>query len=317
MIRIDIVVASLTWTSFKNRVHSFGSLCTSRTRLIMESLPDSSPLLPWELVEKIIGCSCDPGDCNYEVIRNFSLTCHQLRPRSLCFLVANASLSSRDKVFDFCDFLQDKSYLKPFVRSIAIHPKDFAPVPLLRILPNLSEIKFVNTTGRQAPMVLNQSSLKCCQRLSTHIHTLSLSHLYFATSIQFLHVLSAFTGIVHLACSSVLIEEQGDQTPLDVANRRLSPRLRLLTVSLPVSMCWDRDRNSSTHLFQLAIVYGRDCSPGHYLDQASVGALLLDSGMMRSTLENLTVEGGRFADSKKSVVIFKSSCHPTPSVQIV
>ena len=210
----------------------------------MEPPPDLSPLLPWEVIERIISHSCDTDDLLYqnsESIRNFSLTCRELRPRSLCFLVADAALSSRDKVFNFGDFLQAKPHLKPFVRSIAVHPNDFAPVPVLRILPNLSEIKLTHFPHSAIPTrtVLNQSSLTCCQQLSLRVRTLRLSNLRFATCLQFFQVLTAFTSIAHLDCSDVLIDAEGGRAALEVAKRRVSQRLRLLTVSRPICVCFD------------------------------------------------------------------------------
>ncbi|KAM5543198.1 hypothetical protein V8D89_003072 [Ganoderma adspersum] len=206
----------------------------------MESPLVPSPILPWEIIERIIGHSSH----NPKSIRNFSHTCRELRPRSLCLLVANVTLYSRNKIFDFCHFLQAKPHLTPFVRSLTVHPHDFAPVPLLRILPNLSKIEFNNSgilnrsIGRRNKVVqiLNQPTLTCCRLLSTRIQTLRLSGLVFGTYLQFLHLLSAFTSILHLECLNVSIFEEGDPVLLDVAKQRLSRRLRLLSVSLPASV---------------------------------------------------------------------------------
>ena len=196
-----------------------------------------SPALPWEVIERIIGHSWH----DYPTIRNFSLTCRELRPRSLCLLVAEAVLHSRDKIFNFCDFLRAKPYLKPLVRSILVDPNNFAPVPLLRLLPNLSEIRFTfdNDNGDFIHTVLNQSVLTSCRLLSTRIQTLSLAYLSFAASLQFLQILSAFTNIVHLNCLDVLFDAEGDgPSPNHVFTQRLSQRLRLLTVSIP-AFCVD------------------------------------------------------------------------------
>lgn len=191
----------------------------------------SSILLPWELIERIIGHSSHP-----ETISNFSLTCHQLRPRSLSLLVINVTLRSRSKAFLFCDFLEAKPHLKPFVRSLIIRPNDFAPIPLLCILPNLSEIKFAippRPFSRAFSLCtfFSQSTLTGCQFFGAHIQSLSLSDLDFKTYIQFLRVLSAFTSITHLVCSNVYIKQEGTQTTLDVAKRRLAQNLHLRTVS--------------------------------------------------------------------------------------
>ena len=215
----------------------------------MESAPlllVPSLLLPWEVIERIIShCDCDSKWwLNPKLILNFSLICRELRPRSLCLLVSHPVLSSSNKVFDFCDFLRGKPHLKPLVHSISVNPKDFAPVPLLRIVPNLSEIRFMVPPTREKirftvssafaersfkPTVLNQSSLKSCQLLSGRIQTLCLSMLSFTTCLQLLRVLSAFERIERLVFSNVVINAEGEQAPLDVARQRLSQRLRLLT----------------------------------------------------------------------------------------
>ncbi|KAM5543220.1 hypothetical protein V8D89_003094, partial [Ganoderma adspersum] len=177
-----------------------------------------------------------------KTISNFSLTCRELRPRSLCLLVADITLHSRDKLFDFCDFLQTKTHLKPLVHSILVHPKDFAPVPLLYVLRNLPEIRFIESSSFDdyfMPAILNQSTLTSCRLFSTNIQSLSLSNLHFITPIQFLRVLSAFSSIEHLVCLNVFSGKEGELAPLDMAKRRLAPKLHLRTVSHPVCACWD------------------------------------------------------------------------------
>ena len=95
-----------------------------------------SPVLPWEVIERVVDQSCDDSG----TLHNFSLTCRQLRPRALCFMVASADFKNRDQIFGFCDFLQTRPHLKPLVLSITVNLVDFAPFPLLYILPSLSEI---------------------------------------------------------------------------------------------------------------------------------------------------------------------------------
>ena len=195
----------------------------------------SSPRLPWEVIERTISHSCDsdkPGR-NPKSIRNFSLTCRALRPRSFCFLVSDATFHSRDQVFDFCDLLRAKPHLKRYVRSISVNSNDFAPVPLLRILPNLSRIELANPPSKDGVYphtVLNQSSSRW---LGTHIHTLCLTRLYFKTCLHFCRVLSAFPRTSRLVCRDVCIEDTGATRPLYVATQRLSQQLCLLTVRPP------------------------------------------------------------------------------------
>lgn len=190
-------------------------------------------MLPWEVIERIIGhCGDHP-----KTLRSFSLTCRDLRPRALCLLVSDVHFVDRDQIFNFCDFLEASPHLKPFVRSIAVDPDDFAPFPVLHILPNLSSLTFVplvdRQTGPQPAMPLNRSSLTCCRHFGTYIQTLCLTDLIFATHLEFARILSAFTNVAHLVCSKVLIESEGDRTPLEMFKRRISQRLKLITVSVP------------------------------------------------------------------------------------
>ena len=189
-------------------------------------------LLPCEVIERIIGHSGD----HPQTLHNFSLTCRNLRPRALCLMVADVRFKNRAKIFNFCDFLQAKPHLKPLVRSIAIHPNDFPPIPVLNILPNLFELQF-GTLIQRVPgqktlfTILNQSTLTGCKYLGTNIRVLRLSDLSFLTCLDFARILLAFPNLTDLACSDIIIEEEGDRAPLDVLKRRLSEQLRLRTVS--------------------------------------------------------------------------------------
>ena len=216
------------------------------------------PLLPWEVIERIINHSGD----HPTTLHNFSLTCRSLRPRALCLLVAHVVFKSRLSIFSFCDFIEAKPHLNPLVRSITVNPNDFAPFPCLYILPNLYELTFAPVNSNAAkrfkmplPTVVNQSSLTCCQRFGTHIQTLHLSKLFFSTYLEFGRVLLAFTNILHLVCSGVSIEGEGNQAPLEVIQRRMSEQLRLLTVSiLTCSRCEGHGSTSRTALSRLTSI---------------------------------------------------------------
>ena len=204
----------------------------SRPRLTMPS-----PLLPWELIERVIGHSGG----HRETLRRFSLTCHNLRPRALCLLVADVHFKSRDQIFDFCDFLQANPHLKTLVCSITVKPGDFAPFPLLSVLPNLSKLKFYpppNTRqrDRKAATVLNRSTVACCRSLGTNIQTLHLSQLSFPTCLDFARLLLMFANLTHLCCSGVFLRAEKNQTHVDVVKRRISDRLHLSTVSFAAAV---------------------------------------------------------------------------------
>ncbi len=198
-----------------------------------------APLLPWEVIERAV----DQFHGHPKTLRSLALTCRQLLPRTRVVMFARVRFETREHVFAFVDFLQKNPLLKPVVRSIAVWPPDLAPVPLLRILPSLSEIEFTsddqNTDLDLAPH-MHQSSLTCFLLLGTHIRTLSLSRLDFETCISFARVLLAFVNVTHLACNGVNIvemaaESNGGSPSLPVIiKRQLSQRMQLeaLTVSL-------------------------------------------------------------------------------------
>ena len=190
-----------------------------------------SPLLPWEVIERVIGHSSDHSSTLY----NLSLTCRQLRPRALCLMVAHVALKSRERIFDFCAVLQAKPHLKPLVRSTVVDPTDFAPVPFLRILPNLSEIRF--TSSKETIVATHSSNLTCIRLFAAHVKTLHLSNVFFATYLPLARILLAFTNLAHLTCVDIKVTTSSKQlTHLDVLKRRLSQRLRLK--SLTVGVLW-------------------------------------------------------------------------------
>ena len=196
-----------------------------------------SPLLPWEVIERVIGLSGD----DFKTLHNFSLTCRDLRPRALCLLVADVHFEDRDQIFDFCDFLQANPHLKSFVCSITVKPGDFSPVPLLRILPNLSKLTFypppnIRQQDRKAVTVLNRSTVACCRTLGTNIQALHLYMTYFRTFLDFARLLLMFPNLTDFFCSGIVMEAQGNQTHVDVVKRRMSDRLHLSTVSFEAAV---------------------------------------------------------------------------------
>ncbi|KAI1791036.1 hypothetical protein LXA43DRAFT_836628, partial [Ganoderma leucocontextum] len=96
--------------------------------------------LPWEVIERVIEHSADSTVTLY----SFTLTCSELRPRSTILLLRRVEPKNREQLFALCAVLQARPHLQPCVRSVSILPSQFSPHPLLRILPNLSEIELAN-----------------------------------------------------------------------------------------------------------------------------------------------------------------------------
>ncbi len=190
------------------------------------------PRLPWEVIERVIYHS----QCRPNALRNFALTCRQLRPRSHLLMFAQVRFKNRDHVLAFVDFLHDNPHLKPAVRSIAVGPNDLAPFPLLYILPSLSELHFVSRVGQSEPRDtfpdLHLSTFTCCERFGTNITTLRLSRLCFATYLSFSRVLLAFANVRDLICEDVKIEAEGAGGPVEVTRRRLAKRMQLKSLTV-------------------------------------------------------------------------------------
>ena len=201
-----------------------------------------SPLLPWEVIERIIGYSSN--DLN--TLRSFSLTCRQLRPRSFGLMVSRVRLRSRQDVFKFCDHLQAKPSLGALVRAIVVDPVDFPPFPLLRILPNLSQITFISRVDRYAPVPrgIPRSSLTSYLCSGSRISTLHLSQTYRWTSQEFCRLLLAFKDVRELTCGEVqVVSTKSNALHTELLKQRLSQRLHLR--SLIVGRMYDYEYWSS------------------------------------------------------------------------
>ncbi|KAM5538933.1 hypothetical protein V8D89_007428 [Ganoderma adspersum] len=221
-----------------------------------------SLLLPWEVIERVITHSGD----DFGTLLNFSLTCCNLRPRAFCLLVAYyVHFRTRVKVLDFCDLLQDKPHLKPFVHSVTVQLSDFAPSPLLRMVPNLSEIRFIEPSSNTVTPILHPSILKSCEPLGKHIQALCLSDLSFPIYLDFVRILLAFVNLADLVCFNVITTAEGKPTHLNALKQR-PPRLHLRTIDIDYDFRWE-DPTAPP----------------------SVATLLLDSGLVQSTMEALTV----------------------------
>ena len=196
--------------------------------------------LPWEVIERVV----DHSYGRPETLKSFTLTCRQLLPGTRRVIFTHVQFNSRDHVFAFVDFLRENPHLIPVVHSITVWPPDLAPVPLLSILPNLSEIRFTPLRAGcfyvPPELGLHQSTLTCFQHFGTSIHTLHLLHVHFKTYMPFARVLSAFVHATHLVCEDVRIGETGQnngEPPSlpETIKRWLTKRIRIraLTVSPP------------------------------------------------------------------------------------
>ena len=199
----------------------------------MTSLLDK-PALPIEVIENVIWHASDDP----RTLRSLSLTCRQLRPRSFLLMVTRIDLKSRDHVFSFCEHLRANPHLQLLVREITIDLLDFAPYPLLSILPNLSRMTVVSRDGRinQSPHTLHQRSLTCCKLFGGSIETLYLSCDTGPWTLQKIsELLMAFKNIRTLICAGIHFASEEDTAHIQAIKQRMSERLHLrsVTVSYP------------------------------------------------------------------------------------
>ena len=219
------------------------------------------------MIERITDLSAGRSD----TLCNLALTCRNLRHPSHFAMFGRVQLKNHDRVFAFIVFLLTNPELQPFVHTITVTPAALGP-SLLYILPNLSSIECVDEsrlgepkdedkgkvdsekdemphipsrtpsqgwqagTGvriRRPSVIMHRAGLVCFRQLGAHIRTLRLCSVSFSTSLDFVQVLSAFTGITRLICEDVEIKAAGCEGPLELATRRLSERMGLkeLTVS--------------------------------------------------------------------------------------
>ncbi|TBU56950.1 hypothetical protein BD310DRAFT_881649 [Dichomitus squalens] len=182
--------------------------------------------LPVEVIESVIDrCSRDT-----KTLLAFALTCRDLHPRSIIVLFTKVRPHSRDRLFDLCDVLKAKPERQPIVQSLSIDWDDFAPYPLLSILPALRHITF-DTYGHR-PVLCHPSTLRCCRLSGTGIRSLTIEDAIFSTCTAFLQFLSAFPSIKHLTCVNLEIRQKGEASPL--VQKSLSRQLRLRTLNVSV-----------------------------------------------------------------------------------
>ncbi|TBU23007.1 hypothetical protein BD311DRAFT_732137 [Dichomitus squalens] len=226
----------------------------------------ASPRLAWELIERII---CHSGD-DPDILCSFSLTCSQLRPRSLCLMVADVEIRKREQVAAFRDFLESFPHLCPFVRSVTTDPAVFTPFPLLYILPSLSKFTWItNQLERHDVLSLPLSVLTCFRRFGTNITALYISDLHFKTLQDFCRVLLAFPRLQELNCKSLSIREPvSNSVSLELIKRRLSQQLNPRTVTMELSSKTDEtiagllleSAQSTIQILSLSLQYDRSSS---------------------------------------------------------
>ena len=187
--------------------------------------------LPWEVIERTISHCSD----SVATLYSFTLTCRDLNPRSIILLLARVKFKNRAQIFSLCD-LRAKPHLQPAVRSIIVPPNEFSPHPPIRMLRNLSDIKF-STDSNFRNLILNpwhffsdprvptcnSSVLNYCRVFEDNIQSLSLHGLSFPSLSAFSRFLLVFQRIQSLSCSE--LEIINSRVVQGLWRERLSQRL--------------------------------------------------------------------------------------------
>ncbi|KAI1795735.1 hypothetical protein LXA43DRAFT_881629 [Ganoderma leucocontextum] len=196
--------------------------------------------LPWEVIERVIEHCHD----NHRALYNFSITCRQLRPLSLSLLVADVEFKHKEQIFGLCDLLRAKPHLQALVRSMFIYPTNLVPVPLLKMLPNLTEIVFTDHRLSDSDqefyrptIVLHQSTLTCCGQFGRYIRTIQFFRVTFATDLELARLISAFASVQVLTFEDVVIKTNAGAHLVAMTRQRLSRRLQLRTLHVRIVRC--------------------------------------------------------------------------------
>ncbi|TBU40573.1 hypothetical protein BD309DRAFT_818689, partial [Dichomitus squalens] len=197
-----------------------------------------SLVLPWEVLKRIIDYTYD----DFTLLRSFSLTCRDLRPRSLLVMIKNCHLQINEQVFTFCDFLQKKMEYLPLIQSLFVCPINFPPYSLIKMLSNLSTLQFVIRSSMKyprqedRPVVYLHPSTLCCYRMhGERIQTLSLDHLSFTTHSDFSRLVLAFPNAMEIVFQDILVKVPATSTlAIDMVKHQLSKRPQLETIKVRI-----------------------------------------------------------------------------------
>ena len=188
------------------------------------ALMSIQPRLPTEVLEAVV----DEASDNPRTLRNLSLTCITLLPRSRLRLFSGLVIRTVQQVGESAKFLDSRPWLAPLVRKVTFsilrrrrpnhnnHLLDVVPIHLLTRLPNLWAWKIeillpmdafdyflVALDSDSPPVTLHHFSLRCYRKYCGHIRSLELSQIAFRNKSDFRGLISAFTGLDSLICRSI------------------------------------------------------------------------------------------------------------------
>ncbi|PIL33094.1 hypothetical protein GSI_04543 [Ganoderma sinense ZZ0214-1] len=177
--------------------------------------------LPTEVLEAII----DQASDNPTTLRQLSLTCATLLPRSRLRLFSGIVIRTVEQLEASHDFLDSNPWLVSLVRKVTLftiisedNPKpnirllDIVPIHLLNRLPNLLAWTMTSQSRWTIPTVsLHRSVFWRYQKHSNRIRRLELSDIHFDRLSDFKRLVSAFTRIDILACNGISFKWRKDE----------------------------------------------------------------------------------------------------------
>ena len=204
--------------------------------------------LPLEIVENVIDNAQDDVPC----LRNLSLTCHDLLPRTRYHLFRTVSFKSIMELDGLCSFLKSNPCLRSLVhfvvaRSVPGQPHrltllEILAVPLLSLLPNLQGWTLSTVGLEHEPRKWSSFSnrtLAGLRHYSSGIRVLRISSVHFQTCSEFVRLLAAFRALRNLSCTDVHFEREKDIDVSDPLKKRLSSQLSLHRLSAsPSDLFW-------------------------------------------------------------------------------
>lgn len=219
------------------------------------------PIFPIEVFEEVIGQARDDSAS----LRHLSMTCSTFLPRVRHHLFSSIRIKTTQQLESSGEFLDSHPWLIHVIQRVVLridisvtisNPTtndgwrqyrllhDAIPVHLLSRLPNLRSWSMgasLSPSGRvdNAKLSLHRLTLSCYQRYSVGIQNLEVSNIdIWNTKSDFIALVSAFTTIQTLSCSSIhfLTTKGHSSNPLydsDTKMPRMAHTLRSLRVSVP------------------------------------------------------------------------------------
>ena len=205
------------------------------------------PRLLIEVLEAVI----DEASDNSRTLRNLSLTCITLLPRSRVRLFSGLVIRTVQQLEESPEFLDSRPWLPPLVRKVTIFvtiPEDndklnirlldVVPIHLFSRLPNLCAwtMETENLSCPNIPsLALHRSALQCYRIYGGHIRSLELSRIQFYSESDFRGLISAFTGLDSITCDDIEFRSRQQQPVIAATVITSIPPLPISTLNVSLS----------------------------------------------------------------------------------